>query len=554
MIRFTPKLLSVIKEGYGLADLRADALAGLTVAIVALPLAMALGIASGASPEQGLITAIIGGFLVSLLGGSRVQIGGPTGAFIVIINSVIAGFGYDGLLLAAILAGIILTAAGYARLGQLVKFIPQPVITGFTAGIAVLIASTQINDFFGLNLDHVPVDFVEKWSAYFSTISTINIPTLFVGILTISIIFFSGRVVPKLPRYLIALVAASFIVTLFNFDVETIGSRFSNISTGIPAPKFPEISFYKLQQVLPSACTIAFLAGIEALLSAVVADGMTGYKHRPNQELVAQGIANFSAAIFGGIPATGAIARTATNITAGGKTPFSGIFHSLFLLIFIAFAANSMKFVPMASLAAVLFFVAWEMSEVHRFIRTWSFGGNDRLILLLTFFLTILVDLTFAIGLGVSLASLLFVAHMSRSVEISNKMKKELEFPHKEEDYQRGGLPDRVEVFEIAGPIFFGVAGDIPEILKNAGEHPKILIIRMRWVPFLDKSGASALDDLVSQCRTRKIEIIFSALQSQPEKSLSKFHSRNKWDNVWYANSYDESLRLARSIITETSS
>jgi sulfate permease, SulP family len=528
--------------------LRTDALAGLTVSIVALPLAMALGIASGASPEQGILTAIIAGFLISLLGGSRVQIGGPTGAFVVIVFSVIGQHGYDGLLIATILAGIILIIAGFARLGQLIKFIPQPVITGFTSGIAVIIATTQVKDFLGLQFENVQTGYIEKWSNYISSIDNMGYAPISIGLMSLVTIFVIRKFIPWLPRYLIALILASSVVILFNLEVDTIGTRFSNISSGISIPKWPGISLNKLQQVLPSAFIIAFLAGVESLLSAVVADGMTGYKHRPNQELIAQGVANFSSALFGGMPATGAIARTATNITAGGRTPFAGIFHSLFLLFFILFAANSMKLIPMPALAAILFFVAWEMSEAHRFFRTMKFPGSDRVILLMTFILTIFVDLTVAIGVGVILASLLFVARMARSIDISLGVKESFGQDHKEEN-QREALPKGVEVFWIAGPIFFGVASEIPELLTKIGEKPKILIIRMRLVPFLDKTGASALADLVKQCRSKSIEVVFSALQSQPKSILSRFHKKQKWDHVDYTDSYKKALILAKEKI-----
>lgn len=542
MIRFTPKIFSVLKAGYSMHDCRADALAGLTVAIVALPLAMALGIASGASPEQGIVTAIIAGFLISLLGGSRVQIGGPTGAFVVIISNVIYQHGYDGLLLATTLAGVMLIIGGYARLGQLIKFIPQPVVTGFTSGIAVIIASTQINDFLGLKFDENVQGLSEKLNMYAHGISY---TTIGVGSMAMLIIFMMRRWTPRLPRYLVAILVASVVVVLFHLDVDTIGSRFPNISPGLPQPKWPEFSYAKVQQVLPSAIIIAFLAGIEALLSAVVADGMTGNKHRPNQELVAQGIANLSSALFGGLPATGAIARTATNVTAGGKTPLSGMFHALFLLLFILFAANTMKLVPMPALAAVLFFVAWEMSEAHRFVRTLSFAGSDRLILLMTFFLTVFVDLTVAIGVGVSLASLLFVARMSQSVEISNGTKG-MSGESREEEEQRELLPKGVEVFRIAGPLFFGVAGNIPQILTKIGENPKILIIRMRLVPFLDSTGASALVDFVKQCHTKNIQVVFSGLQTQPKSIMSDYHQQQDWEHVSFADSYTKALGLSK--------
>lgn len=542
MIQFTPKLFTILKNGFSLKDLRADAFAGLTVAIIALPLAMALGIASGASPEQGIITAIIAGFLISFLGGSRVQIGGPTGAFVVILLDITKNHGHDGLIIATLLAGLILVVAGYAKLGQLIKFIPQPVITGFTSGIAVIIASTQIKDFLGLK---TPLDFNNFYINWSNSLSNIDLTTLSIGLVAMATIYLMRRFTPRMPRYLVALVFSSLVVILFDLEVDTIGSRFPSIHFGIPAPLLPELSFLKVQQMLPSAFIIAFLAGVEALLSAVVADGMTGYKHRSNQELVAQGIANFSSALFGGLPATGAIARTATNITSGGKTPLAGIFHSLFLLLYILFAAKTMMYVPMPALAAILFFVAWEMSESSRFIRTMSFPGSDRILLILTFLLTVFVDLTVAIGIGVTLASLIFMSHMAKSVEISSARKFDFNSDNKEEN-QREELPKGVEVFWIAGPIFFGMASEIPNILNTIGESPKVIIIRMRLVPFLDKTGASALNDLAQQCQRKGIELIFSALQEQPAKTLTQFHKINNWQYVNYTNSYDEALLLAK--------
>ena len=369
-----------------------------------------------------------------------------------------------------------------------------------------------------------------------------------IGLMSLVTIFVFRKFIPWFPRYLIALIFASSVVVLFNLEVDTIGTRFSSISIRNFTPIWPEISLSKVQQVLPSAFIIAFLAGVEALLSAIVADGMTGFKHRPNQELIGQGIANCFSGLFGGIPATGAIARTATNIAAGGKTPFAGIFHSLFLLIFVLFAADLIKFIPMSALAAILFFVAWEMSEIHRFVRTMKFPGSDRVLLIMTFILTIFVDLSVAIGVGVTLASLLFVAHMAKSVEISSGIKESFGQNRKEEN-QREELPKGVEVFWIAGPIFFGMASDIPELLKQIGENPKILIIRMRLVPFLDKTGATAIADLVKQCGSRDIEVIFSALKSQPESILLRWHEKLGWDHVSYSNSYKNALVLAKEKI-----
>src|SRR5580698_841822 len=364
---FTPKLVVVWREGQLGRLWRGDALAGLTVAIVALPLAMALGIASGASPNQGLITAIIAGFLVSLLGGSRVQIGGPTGAFVVIVAGVIAAHGYAGLLVATLLAGIILIAAGYAGVGRLVRFIPMPVITGFTAGIAVIIASSQVGDFLGLRTGALPAEFIPKWAIYFKAIGSVSVYALGVGGATLAMILLLRRFAPQLPAFLIALLVASLAVALLHLPVVTVGDRFPSMPTGIPAPHLPSVSLALVQHLWPSAFTIAFLAGLESLLSATVADGMTGYSHRSGQDIVAQGVANIGSALFGGIPATGAIARTATNIRAGARTPLAGMLHAVFLLIFMLVAGPLIGRVPMAALAAILLVVAWGMSEFDRF-------------------------------------------------------------------------------------------------------------------------------------------------------------------------------------------
>ena len=391
-------------------------MAGLTVAIVALPLAMAFGIASGASPDKGLITAVVAGFIISLLSGSRVQIGGPTGAFVVVIFNVIAQHGYDGLILSTFMAGIILIAAGYARMGRFIQHIPKPVITGFTAGIAVIIASSQVMDFFGLSLSHVPADFIPKWTAYFGALDTLHAVTLVVSLGALFLIIGLKRISPKIPALLIAVIAAALSVALLHLPVDTIGQRFPDIPRSLPMPAWPEFNAAKMIDVLPAALTIAFLAGIEALLSALVADGMTGFKHRSNQELVGQGAANIASALFGGLPATGAIARTATNIRAGGKSPVSGILHAVFLLIFMLAASDLMKFIPMAALAAVLFVVAWGMSEIHRFTETLRGPSNaDKALLLVTFLLTVLVDLTVAIIAGVALAGILALLHKRKT-------------------------------------------------------------------------------------------------------------------------------------------
>ncbi len=539
---FTPKLFSTLRAGYGLALLRADMIAGLTVAVVALPLAMALGIASGASPDKGLITAVIAGFLISGLGGSRVQIGGPTGAFVVVVFNVIAQHGYDGLLIATLLAGAILIVAGYAKLGQIIKFIPHPVITGFTAGIAVIIASSQVSDFLGLQISKIPADFVPKWTAYAEAINTTHVATVMVGTLSLAVIIALRKFAPKLPGYLIAIALAVIATQVLNLNIDTIGTRFPDMPTGIPLPAVPDFSLVKIREVLPSAFTIAFLAGIEALLSAVVADGMTGYRHRSNQELVGQGVANIASALFGGLPATGAIARTATNIRAGGRTPISGIMHAAFLLIFILVGSDLMKLVPMAALAAILFMVAWGMSEYERFIHLLRMPSDDRAVLLLTFGLTVMVDLTVAIGVGVVLASLMFMSRMSKAVQIDSHDNGD---EAQEDDNQRAALPSGVEVFRITGPFFFGVASELLDTLRRIGERPKVFILRLRLVPFLDTTGSAALRNVVEECVGQGIQVIFAGTQPQPMRLLDAIGLGLGSSRVRHVTSYDEAIALA---------
>lgn len=534
----TPKFLSVLREGYGWQQLRTDAFAGLTVAIVALPLAMALGIASGASPDKGLITAIIAGFFISLLGGSRVQIGGPTGAFVVVVFGVIAAHGYDGLVLATLMAGFILAAAGYLRLGRLIRYIPHPVVTGFTAGIAVIIASSQIKDFLGLSMAEVPVDFVSKWAAYVRAASSIDFATAAIGVGALVLILALRRIAPRLPVYLIVIVLASMIVAALRLPVETIGTRFPDMPHGLPMPALPAFTFDKAREVLPAAFTIAFLAGIEALLSCVVADGMTGFRHRSNQELVGQGAANIASALFGGLPATGAIARTAANVKSGARSPVSGMLHAAFLLVFVLFAGELMAFVPMAVLAAILLMIAWGMSEVERFIALLRMPIGERAILMLTFTLTVLVDLTVAIGVGVTLASLLFMARMSEAASVTSGAE------GTEDGAQRERLPADIEVFRMSGPFFFGVAGELLDALKRIGRVPRAIILRMELVPYLDASGVAALGEFVDQARRNDTRVILAGVQGQPFRLLKRGGLGRASGKVSHAPSYQAALDL----------
>lgn len=502
MSQFTPKLVTALREGYGRERLQRDAIAGLTVAIVALPLSMALAIASGASPDKGLVTAIVAGFLISGLGGSRVQVGGPTGAFVVVVAGIIAAHGYAGLVLATALAGLILIAAGYAGLGRLMKFVPMPVVTGFTSGIALIIATSQVGDFLGLRAAHVPAEFLGRWQAYLMALPTTQLPTLALGAGSLALILVLRRIAPRVPGYLAAIIVGALAAAVLHLPVDTVGDRFPAMPTGLPAPQVPAFSLAMARDVLPAAFAIAFLGGIEALLSAVVADGMTGFRHRPGQELVGQGFANLASALFGGLPATGAIARTATNIRAGAQTPVAGMLHALFLLIILLVAGPLVRFVPMATLAAILLVVAWGMSEIDRVRFLLRMPGSDRWVLALTFALTVLVDLTAAIAVGVTLASLLFMARMSESSGLLPD-DESLEDPA-----QRAALPAGVEVLRIAGPLFFGVAGEMLDALGRIGGTPRVLVVRLDRVPFVDTSGVDALTTFVAQARNAGTRVV----------------------------------------------
>lgn len=545
---FTPKLITTLREGYGRDNFRADALAGLTVAVVALPLSMALAIASGASPDKGLVTAVVAGFLISALGGSRVQVGGPTGAFVVVVFNVIALHGYDGLLIATLFAGLILIAAGLARFGQLIKYIPHPVVTGFTAGIAVIIASSQVKDFLGLSIETLPADFIPKWQVYWAALSTINWVNVAVAAGSLAVIVGLRRLAPRLPGFLIAVLLSSALVAILGLPVDTIGSRFPDIPAGLPAPALPDISIAKVGEVLPSAFTIAFLAGIEALLSAVVADGMAGTRHRSNQELIGQGVANIGSALFAGLPATGAIARTATNIRSGAKTPVAGIMHALFLLLFMLFATDLMAFVPMAALAAILFMVAWGMSEYERFFVLLRMPNGDRAVLLITFALTVLVDLTVAIGVGVTLASLMFMARMAETVQVGASRKQDTELDA-EDLQQRDDLPAGVEVFRITGPFFFGVAGELLETLRRMGQSPKVIILRMRLVPLLDASGVQALQEFAKQARLSGATVVLSGVPAQPKSMLTRVQTTRDAGPFRFADNFAEAQALAVRLV-----
>ena len=549
---FIPKLVTTLREGYDLAAFRADFIAGTTVAIVALPLAMALAIASGATPDKGLVTVVVAGLLISALGGSRYQIGGPTGAFVVVVFNVIDEFGYDGLLLATFMAGLMLVVAGLARLGTWIKYIPEPVVTGFTAGIAVIILTSQLRDFFGLRPDGNPADFIEKVRTLWAARETFSPSAVIVAVGSLAVIVGLRRFRPRWPAFLLAVVAASLFVAGFRLPVDTIGSVFGEIPRAIPIPQLPEITIERLGDLLPSAFTIAFLAGVESLLSAVVADGMTGRRHRSNCEIVAQGVANTASALVGGLPATGAIARTATNIRAGARSPIAGILHALIVLAFMLVAAPLAAYVPLAALAAVLVVVAVYMSEFGKIRAMMRAPLGDIAVLYITFALTILVDLTIAIQVGVVLAAILFTHRMATLVSVQqgfNPIEEDIDdlaVPNGRRD-QRAELPPDTEVFQLRGPLFFGAASTLADVLDRLGRPPAFFILRMREVPLIDASGVGALKEFVRRCRSHGTTVVVTGVQPQPRRILKQMGFRAEGEGLRFAEHLDEAFEIASS-------
>ena len=544
---YVPKLFTVLRQGYGVADFRADLVAGLTVAIVALPLAMALAIASGTTPEKGLHTAIVAGFLISALGGSRVQIGGPTAAFIPVVFNVIEKFGYGGLILCTLLAGLMLIAAGVLRLGTLMRYMPQPVVTGFTAGIAVTIFTSQVKDLLGLPLQRLPGEFLAKWKLYLAHLGDTNLSAFALALACLGLILALRRWRPGWPAFLLAVIVGA--LAALQLPVATIGSTFGEIPSTLPTFAIPHIPFERTAELFPASFTIAFLAGVESLLSAVVADGKTGGRHRSNMELVAQGVANCASALCAGLPATGAIARTATNIRAGARSPVAGLLHAAFLLAFMLLLAPLMRYVPFAALAAVLLIVAWNMSEIERFRHLMRAPWGDRAVLLVTFVLTVAFDLTIAIEVGVVLAAFLFMHRMSESVAVESHV--ELvesdaeEVSGESETEQRGKLPSGVEAFRISGPLFFAVANRLDRVLDQFLSRPRVFILRLRQVPLIDASGAQALHDLLDRCRRQHIGVIFSGLQQQPREVLQAMRLLSHPALLADAENFDAALALA---------
>ena len=517
-----PKLLAVIREGYTRADFLRDGLAGVVVGIVALPLAIAFAIASGVRPEQGLYTAIVAGFVISVFSGSRVQIGGPTGAFVVLVFSVVHEFGYDGLVVATLLAGGLLVALGFARMGAVIRFIPYPVTVGFTTGIAILIAVGQIADGAGLTLTETPGTFLERLHAYGEALPTWSLPAVALFVATVLIVHFWPRVGSRIPGPLVALLATSGAAALLQLPVETIGSRFGAIPTGLPTFRLPHVAWERVPELFSPAVSIALLAGIESLLSAVVADGMTGRRHRPNAELVAQGVANLVAPLFGGIPATGAIARTATNVKNGGRSPVAGMVHAATLLLVLTLVGRWVGVIPMATLAGILMVVAYNMSEWRLFLGLLRGPRSDVMVLLSTFGLTVLVDLTVAIQVGVVLASLLFMRRMAEVSEVRSLTDQLRAEDPADTEEPPVDLPEGVEVFEVAGSFFFGAAQKFSETIGEVRQRPTAVILRMRYVVAMDATGLRALEEVFVRFQRQGTLLVLSGVQDQPRRVLER--------------------------------
>ena len=544
-----PKLFTTLQT-YSRDQFVADLTAGLIVGVVALPLAIAFAIASGVTPDRGLYTAVIAGFIISALGGSRVQIGGPTGAFVVIVYGIVQKYGVDGLTVATIMAGLLLIGFGLARLGAAIKFIPFPVVTGFTSGIAVILIVQQLRDVLGLRLTSAPPDFIERLNLYVANIGTVNQYAVALSLVTFLILMLWPRVSHKVPSPFVALIVTTVAAYLLHLPVETIGSRFGEIRAGFPSLSLPSISLAEGRLLVGPALTIATLGAVESLLSAVVADGMIGGRHRSNMELVAQGVANVVTPLFGGIPATGAIARTATNVKSGGRTPVAGIVHALTLLIITLFFGRLAAAIPLATLAAIVLWVAYRMAEWRVFKSELSAPKSDAIVMVSTFLLTVLVDLTTGIAVGMVLAAFLF---MKRMAEVTNVTLVSRDFQDAQQSGDVSGaiyrrrIPPRVEVYEINGPFFFGAAEKFKDTLAEVSQKPKVLIIRMRNVPAIDSTAIHALRDLIRRTRKDRTMVLLSEVRAQPLVALGRSGLLDEIGDDCMLGDIDEALAAARA-------
>ena len=543
-----PKLVTCLK-GYTKEQFIKDFISGVIVAIIALPLAIALAIASGVSPEKGLYTAIIGGLIVSLLGGSRVQIGGPTGAFVVIVFGIIQKYGIDGLIIATMMAGVFLVIMGLLKFGSLIKFIPTSITSGFTSGIAIVIASTQVKDFFGLQLAEVPAEFVLKILAYAENFHTFKLQSFLIAMLSLGIIILWPKINKKLPGTLVAIIVATVLTMVLQLDITTIGSQFGQLSAALPKFQLPHLSWELLNQLMLPALTIAVLGSVESLLSAVVADGMIGGSHRSNMELVAQGIANIFSGAFGGIPVTGAIARTAANVKNGARTPVAGIVHSLTLLVIMLIFMPYVKLIPMAALAAVLVVVSYNMGEWESFKRLLKAPKSDSFVFLVTFLLTIFLDLVVAIGVGMVLASFLFMRKMADVTEV-NDIIEAGENEDVNQFMENIEMPEHISIYEIRGSFFFGAANKFVSAIKDMGKPTEVLIIKMSKVPMMDSTAFHSFEELYEICQHHHTKLIILKIQNQPLEMLAKYGFVEKLGASNFCDTVKEAIARANEILS----
>lgn len=543
-----PKLFTCLKS-YNKKMFFNDVTAGIVVAIIALPLSIALAIASGVSPEKGIITAIIGGFFVALLGGSRVQIGGPTGAFVVIVLGIVNEFGIDGLIVATIMAGVLLIIMGLLKLGNMIKFIPYPITTGFTSGIAIIIFSTQIKDFFGLTINEVPGEFIAKWSCYFKNFNSLNVSALGIGIMTIIIIALWPKINKKLPGAFVAIIITTIVALVMDLDISTIQTQFGEISGKIPMPIVPNISINMIKALFMPAVAIAILGSVESLLSAVVSDGMIGGNHRSNMEIVAQGVANIASGLFGGIPVTGAIARTAANVKNGGRTPIAGIVHSITLLLMMIVLMPYVKYIPMASLAGILIVVSYNMGEWEEFTQLRKCPKSDAIVFLITFILTIIFDLVVAIEMGMVLAAFLFMKRMADITKYTYLMGNDEGINDTMAIAGEVNIPSEIDIYEINGPFFFGAADKFISTVKPIEKKPKVLILKMTNVPVIDATGYSALSRLYKMCEEAGTKVLIAGLQKEVYETLDNYGFISKIGKDGICSDVNEGITKGQKII-----
>lgn len=544
---FTPKLVERLANGYDLHKFKRDSIAGLTVAVISIPLALALAIASGVSPAQGLYTAIVAGFFIALLGGSRYQIGGPTSAFVVVIFNVMQQYGYDGLAMTIIIAGITLVAAGYLKLGSYIKYIPYPVVIGFTAGIGLLLITTQVKDLLGLQVSNLPAEFLPKWKVYLHNLDKFSWNSILISLFAFSAIFYVHFKKPKLPAYLLSVVGATLIVAIFGLNINTIGSQFGGIPHFLPMPRLPDLNFELALKVLPSGLTIAFLTAIESLLSATVADGMSGDNHNSNAELIAEGVADLACVLFTGVPASGAIARTATNYKAKAYSPLAGIMQSIFLILFMLLLAPATRYIPLACLSAILIIVGWNMLNIEKIYKLILGPKGDRYTLITTLLLTVLVDLNTAISVGFIMASIIFMHRMSKEIEIETD-EEVLEYIGGGRDLTEVLHENGVMSLRFSGPLFFGGAAEVSRFFKKIRNAPKVLILRMGYVPMVDATGANVIVEFVKKLQKSNTKIILSNVKRQPRRVLRKIFEEEGIDyhTISNASTFENALKMTK--------